>query len=111
MSERLASGMLVSALLRRASAEGGFAAVIRRGDATSGTIIVHCLDRGTDAGLFERVPDLSGAYRLVPCGPPPGAPEEELADYLSRRARVDPDLWIVELDVAEAKRFADETMR
>jgi hypothetical protein len=30
---------------------------------------------------------------------------QELSDYLARRGRQDDDLWIVELDIAQAERF------
>ncbi len=110
MTDRLTSAMLVSALVRRAGLEGGFAAVMRRGDATSGTILVRCLEKGIATGLFERAPDLSGGYHLIACGPEGEAPEEAVAAYLMRRERIDTDLWIVELDVVEAKRFAAETI-
>ena len=33
-----------------------------------------------------------------------------LATYVARRRRSDPDLWIIELDIPEAERFAAETI-
>jgi hypothetical protein len=110
VSDRLTSAMLVSALVRRAGLEGGFAAVMRRGDETSGTIVLRCLHRGVAQGLYERVPDFAVGYRLAPCGPAADAAEEDVTAYLVRRERSDPDLWILELDIADAERFAAETI-
>ncbi|MFX7883132.1 DUF1491 family protein, partial [Acinetobacter baumannii] len=33
-----------------------------------------------------------------------------IADYWQRRRRIDPDLWVIELDIASAERFAAETL-
>lgn len=110
MSERLASHMLVNALVRRADASGGFATVLRKGDSTSGTIVLQCLEKGRDCGLFERIPDFSGGYRLAACGPGFEADSQQISAYLERRFRSDPDLWLVELDIADAERFAAETI-
>ncbi|MCP1470114.1 hypothetical protein J3E64_001801 [Sphingobium sp. OAS761] len=102
--------MLVGALRRRVTAEGGFATVLVKGDEISGMILVQTLEKGQECGLFERVPDFTGGYRLLPCGPRPDEGREALADYVARRRRSDPDLWIVELDVPQAERFAAETI-
>ncbi|WP_336962020.1 DUF1491 family protein [Sphingobium aquiterrae] len=110
MTERLASHMLIGALIRRAQDAGGFATVLRKGDATSGAILVQCLEKGRETALLERVPDYEGGYRLMPCGPASGAEPQERAHYLDRRRRADPDLWVIELDIAEAERFAAETI-
>lgn len=109
-TDRLTSTMLVGALRRRAEAAGGFCMILHRGDETSGAILLQTLDQGRDTGLFERVPDYAGGYHLVPCGPGSGADADMVAQYLARRRHADPDLWIIELDIAQAKRFAAETI-
>lgn len=111
MDDRLASQMLVGALIRRAQGQGGFATVLRRGDAISGAIIIATLERGRETGLFERVPDYTaGGYRLTPCGPADSDDPMARHQYMERRVRSDPDLWFIELDIAEAERFAAETI-
>ena len=55
MTARLASGVMVAALLRRVAAEGGFGTVLNRGDATAGAIAVVTRDRG-ETRLIEDWP-------------------------------------------------------
>lgn len=110
MSDRLTSRVLASALVRRAGQQGGFATVVRKGDEVAGAILLLCLEKGMDLGLFERVPDYEGGYRLMRCGPDAGAAPEESSQYLERRVKSDPDIWIIELDIAEPERFAAETI-
>lgn len=107
MEPRLASSVLVSALLRRAEAEGGFGMVLARGDATAGSIAVVLVERGASPRLFERM--LAPDSRYV-WSESPQRPEDEsaLKALLERRRQIDPDLWIVELDIASSERFAAE---
>ena len=103
MTARLTSAMLVSALIRRVGAEGGNAAVLAKGDATAGAILLICMEKGVVQSVCERILDMKGIYHWTAVGPAePGA----LNDYLDRRRARDADLWLVELDVANAERFA-----
>ena len=103
MTARLTSAMLVSALIRRVSAEGGNAAVLAKGDATAGAILLICVEKGVVKSVRERILDMTGAYVWAAVGP---AEPDALNDYLDRRRARDADLWLVELDVANAERFA-----
>ena len=68
-ADRLTSAMLVGVLVRRAAAAGGFATVLVKGDEISGVVLVEAAEKGQFKGLFERVSDFEGGYRLERCGP------------------------------------------
>lgn len=95
---RLAAGMLVSALIRRAEQAGGGGMVLAKGDATAGALLIQLADRGQPGPLLERRLDPEGNYRWSPTGPDA---DEERGDYIARRRRSDPDLWVIELDVPD----------
>lgn len=107
---RLDTQTLVSALIRRVNGAGGFATVLQKGDPSGGIILVQLLDRGRFGTLLERMTDLSGRQTLVACCPKHDSQDTEISDYIARRKRSDPDLWLVELDVADGERFAAETL-
>ncbi|WP_420143654.1 DUF1491 family protein [Sphingobium sp.] len=107
---RLTSAMLVGALRRRVAAAGGFATVIVKGDEISGVILIQTLEKGELSGLFERVSNFAGGHALLRCGPDVGEGVQAIDAYLARRRRSDPDLWVVELDIPQAERFAVETL-
>jgi hypothetical protein len=109
MTPRLTSRMIIDALMRRVRGEGGFATVLVRGDDTSGAILLLCTDRGKATALVERTVDLNGRYRWTPCGPQDVESDSERQSYIERRRARDPDLWLIELDIADAERFAAET--
>lgn len=105
MTARLTSQVLVSSLIRRVEAAGGFGAVLAKGDATAGSILLILAERGTRNRLLERLLQMDGAYAWQESGPA-AADEADFAAWLARRRRTDPDLWLVELDVADAGAFA-----
>ena len=105
---RLKSRFLVDLLLRRTEAAGGFATIVAKGDETSGIILVQCSDRGKPGPLLERRFGLDGNYIWEEAGPADAKDGESRASYQERRRKADPDLWIVELDIADAPRLVAE---
>jgi hypothetical protein len=110
MTARITSQILVQALIRRTQAEGGFAAVLHKGDAIAGTILVQTIGADRQAQLLERVSDFAGGYDLLPIATQSGGDPAALTQYIDRRIRSDPDIWIVELDVPNAERLAADIL-
>lgn len=103
MTARLASGVLAGALMRRVQAAGGSAAVLAKGDAQAGAVLVRCAERGAAVAILERVLGVNGyGWRRVA--------EADLDDYAARRRARDPDLWLIELDIPDSERFVVETI-
>lgn len=108
MTPRLATGIEVSALIRRVEAAGGTAAVLARGDRTAGAILLVAAERGMTVALLERRLQPDGAYRWASAGPQDVDSKQEVDAYILRRRGVDADLWVVELDIAGVERFIAE---
>ena len=108
MRVRPASGLLVSAMIRRVEAAGGHAMVLAKGDATAGAILLVIADRGRIVRVVERMLGLDEVYRWNAAGPADFEEPQALADYIARRRRNDPDLWVVELDSPDAEQIAGE---
>lgn len=106
---RLTAEFLVKAMLRRVHDAGGSGMVLKRGDAQSGAILIVALERGADARFFERGIGSDGRTALIQTGPKSDSGESG-DDYWRRRVSRDPDLWVVELDIADSERFASETI-
>lgn len=102
---RLTSAMLVSSLLRSVQNAGGFAAVLLHGDDSAGAILVEWVDRGVAHSMVERATDFDGQddWRGVQLR---SANSGDIsADYVAKRRRSDPDMWVIELDIAQPERF------
>ena len=104
MTGRLPTGVLVSALLRRTNDAGGFGAVLAKGDPQAGAVLVVAVEGG-EVRLFERGVGPDGRVALID-----STPAAELGDYWLRRRARDPDLWVIELDIAGVERLAAETL-
>jgi hypothetical protein len=104
------AGLLVAALIRRVQGAGGFATVVHRGDADRGAILVQTAEKGRFSGFLERMVDWNGRASMIHCGPAKNSQNIEIDQYISTRLTQDRDLWVLELDIAEAERFAVETI-
>lgn len=109
MTARLPAKLEVSGLLRKIEADGGFATILHRGDADGGALMLIISSRGRYFAALERILGMSGGYEWHPTGPAESVGSEELPAFLAKRTRFDPDLWVVELDIAEPERFIAET--
>jgi hypothetical protein len=105
MQTRLPAHLEVGGLLRAVQAAGGFATVLHKGERDAGTILVVLTEKGANARLFERMPDASGTREWRVSKAEDTENKREFAEYLTRRGDQDPDLWIVELDIANGERF------
>ena len=105
---RLTTAIRVGALIRRVEAAGGFATVLSKGDSTAGAVLLICSQRGVNIALLEQVLGVDNAYCWRRTGEQVIDNEALLNQYLEKRRHGDPDLWLIELDVADAERFAAE---
>ena len=109
MSEaRLAASVVAGALIRKAQAEGGFAAVLAKGDPTAGAILVILTEKGGNPRLLERALQPDGHYSWQVSTSQHSDNTEEVAQVIAKKRRFDPDLWVLELDIPSAERFAAE---
>jgi hypothetical protein len=108
---KLTSGLLVSALVRRAFQQGGFAAILQKGDDSAGAILLIGREKGGIVGLWEQALTAKGTYAWSPCGPQDIENQAEIDHYMSRRRDRDPDLWLIELDIPDPARFAAESVQ
>ena len=105
MDERLPAHIEVNGLIRAVQAAGGFATVLAKGERDAGTILIVTLQNGTNARLYERMPQLDGSRKFLLTREQDAEKPQEFNDYIAKRSAQDSDLWIVELDVANAERF------
>lgn len=109
MDARLNASLEAAGLVRRAEAEGGFAAVLRKGDPERGALLIVLRTRERHVTCLERTLSAGGRYRWTVVGPAAEEGPGKLAEFLRDRVRFDEDLWLIELDVAQPERFIAET--
>jgi hypothetical protein len=105
MDSRLPAHLEVAGLIRAVQAEGGFAAVLGKGEREAGTILVVTTQNGRNSRVFERMPQLDGTRKWSCSKQQDTETPLDFSEYLERRKYQDPDVWIVELDIVNAERF------
>jgi hypothetical protein len=105
MTDRLPAHIEISGLIRAVQQAGGFAAVLARGEREAGTLLVICCDSGVNGRIYERLPRPDGSREWTLSRTQISENPGEFVEYCDRRKRQDSDLWIVELDIANAERF------
>jgi hypothetical protein len=110
MDVRIPAHLEVTGLIRAVEAAGGFGTVISKGERDAGTLMVVCCDRATPARAYERMPQLDGSRKWVLSKSQDIENPFEFTEWYTRRGRQDDDLWIVELDIANAERFIDAAL-
>jgi len=105
----LSTDIWVSALIRRAELGGAFPVVVKRGDAKAGAVLVKVVDRRAGAvALYAEA--TRGDGERVWMQPHPDAEEAALDAYAERARRIDPDLWVVEIDDVKGRHFLTEAV-
>ena len=105
LEPRLATHMIVSALIRQFSATGDFATVLHKGDPIAGALLLVSRIKGQNPALFEQFPGANGERNWQPVFDQDIDNEQKISEYLYRRIAQDRDLWVLELDVAFAERL------
>ena len=103
----IGSDIWVYALIRRVELAGAFATIARKGDARSGAVLVKTFDRRTRAvKLYAQAFGREG--EAVWMRPVDSLVEADVDAYVERAARIDPDIWVVEIESANGRRFLTE---
>lgn len=99
----------VSALVRRATIAGAFAGVTRKGDPDGGAVLVKVATLDGRARLYA--PARAGEGERIWLDLSAGVLGEIEADVdaaIRRRADMDPDLWVIEVEDKKGRHFLEE---
>ena len=103
---RLAAGIWVAAYRKRLDLHGIACFVTRRGDETSGAVMVKLATMDGQAKLFQREFDLmtdTREWRVLVEGA-----EAEVDASARKQAGFDPDLWLLEVEDRQGRHLLDE---
>ncbi len=103
---RLTSEFWVKAYLARLRLQDIPAYVVAHGDDTGGAVLVKLSTLDGQAQLFQRSFDLmtgERAWMVLTDGD-----EREVDDAIARQRRMDPDLWVIEVEERAGRHLLDE---
>ena len=111
MEARLPAHLEATGFIRMIEAAGGFASVLAKGEKDAGTILILTMYRGEDAVLFERMPQIDGSRPYIAAKRQNPENKHEIFEYVERRRNQDPDIWVIEADIADPARFIAQLPR
>ncbi len=79
--------------------------VLHKGAAEAGAICVEMRENGRFFGFYDRIWSVDGEYRWHALPLEPDVTDADLTALRERRLHYDPDLWLLELDIANVQRF------
>ena len=97
---RIKAGIWVSMALRMGNADGRFGAVLRKGDADAGGVLVVL--RGREGlSVLSQMRGAAGELAWMRATGP-GPVDDDAADaYVARQVKFDPDLWVIEFEAPD----------
>lgn len=109
---RLKSDIWVKAYIRICMGSDAFAGVVRRGDVDAGVILIKISRLDGCADLYGPAPagysqedGVSERHWLLWLE---NAPEVDVEARLQQERRLDPDVWIVEVESRDGRHFLDD---
>ena len=79
--------------------------MLAKGEHDAGTILLVTQYRGGVATLYERMPGLDGSRSFIAAKREDFENNKEFSEYCARRRSQDPDIWLIEVDIADPERF------
>ena len=103
----LSTDIWVAALIRRAELAGGFGVVARKGDARAGSVLVKVLNLDDKPPRLYSVATRGDGERIW-MRPSLFDNEADLDRYIQRALRIDPDLWVIDIEDKQGRHFLTE---
>lgn len=106
---RLKTEIWVKACVRRASVENIALAVVKRGDPDGGAVLVKLNRHAEGCVVYAETRTANGARAWHKGTGAAPVPEAEADAYIARNRRIDPDLWVIEIEDRQGRLPFDAT--
>lgn len=107
MTPRLKAGIFVRAIIRRAEVAGASAYVLRKGVEEAGAVFLKVSKLDGTCTVLDQIRRGEGDLAWIkPLGD--NVDEERARAFFERQTKIDPDIWIVEIEDREGRAFVDE---
>lgn len=107
---RLKTEIWVQALVLRAAHGGALATVFNRGDKDAGDCLVRVNNLDGSSSLFSPILGSEG-HRIWQERVESSTDNQTIDDLIKQDLRIDPDLWVVEIEDRHGRHFLEETVK
>jgi hypothetical protein len=98
MEARLKTALWIKTLIRRCDLAAVAVAVVARGDADSGAILLKLNAGSEGCSVLSQTRGPDGELVWMRASGPAPVAEPDADSYVARQRRRDPDLWVVEIE-------------
>ncbi len=109
--DTLKAELWVKAHIRRCQVNDIFAALVRRGDERSGTVLIKLNSLNGSAMVLSRAFDGYGDLYWMRATGENAVPEADADRYIEKQLSFDPDLWVLEIEDRDGRHLLDEPVR
>ncbi|WP_417515540.1 DUF1491 family protein [Minwuia sp.] len=107
MTPRLRADIWVAAYLRTVRLQGGFAYQRQRGADEAGAVLLK-IEQPARTYTVMSIGYVDGDRTWMRSTGPEAVSEQDADDYIQRRLKTDPDLWVVEVEDTQGRHFLTE---
>src|SRR3984893_15371695 len=107
MEARLKSGIWVKALIRRCDLAAIAVAVVARGAADAGAVLLKFNGRDADCFVLAQARGQDGELLWMRATGPAPVAEADADTYIERQRRPGPDLWVIEIESGSTETVID----
>ena len=101
--DRLKSSIWIQAQIRICSISNLFAYVVKRGDPDAGANFLHLNKHNDDNCIYYQTRTISGQIAWSEARNNSSFNDQEAYEYLEKQKKIDPDLWILEIEDPEER--------
>jgi hypothetical protein len=107
MEARLKSGLWLKALIRRCDLVAIPIAVLARGDADAGAILLKFNGGAAGCAILAQARGQDGELLWMRATGPTPVAEADADAYIARQRQRDPDIWVAEIETESAETVID----
>jgi len=108
MQARVKAELWIKAHIRKCNAQAIPATVVRRGDDQAGALIIKVNQLGAGFAVLVPINTLAGGRKWRWALGENLVPEAEADAYIEKQLKMDPDIWVLEIEDREGRHLVDD---
>ena len=110
MQARVKAELWIKAHIRKCNAKAIPATVVRRGDNQAGALIIKVNQLGPGCSVLVPTNTLDGGQKWRRALGENLVPESEADAYIEKQLKIDPDIWILEIEDRQGRHLVDDVL-
>ncbi len=110
MQARVKAELWIKAHIRKCNVEAIPATVVRRGDDQAGALIIKVNHLGPGCAVLVPTNNLDGGQKWRSALVENLVPEADADAYIEQQLKIDPDIWVLEIEDRQGRHLIDDIL-